>query len=188
VSSTRPERLLGIIAVLLLAGAIVAFIALSAGPGVDPSGTPDGADGGPDGTTERAQVLRVVDGDTIVVRIGGREERVRYIGLDAPEVANATAGTDAECGGDEARAANDRLVAGEDLLLERDVSDRDRFGRLLRHAWLANGTWRLIGHELVEAGAVEARSYPPDTTRDEELDAAERRARHRGAGIWGPCR
>ena len=144
--------------------------------------------GGPDGPTERAQVLRVVDGDTIVVRIGGREERVRYIGLDAPEVANAGAGTGADCGGDEARNANDRLVAGEELVLERDVSDRDRFGRLLRHAWLANDGWRLVGLELVEAGAAEARSYSPDTTRDAELDAGERRARDRGNGIWGACR
>lgn len=173
---------------LLLAAALVAFIALSADPATAPSASPAAADGGPDGSTERAQVVRVVDGDTIVVRIGGRDERVRYIGLDAPEVANAGAGTDAECGGDEARAANDRLVAGEEVVLERDVSDRDRFGRLLRHAWLPNGTWRLIGLELVEEGAVEARSYPPDTTRDAELDAAERRARDQEAGIWGECR
>lgn len=183
-----PERLLGILAVLLLAAALVVFIALSARSASSPSGEAAGADGAPDRATERAQVLRVVDGDTIVVRIGGREERVRYIGLDAPEVANAGAGTAAECGGDEARTANELLVAGEDLVLERDVSDRDRFGRLLRHAWLANGDWRLVGFELVEAGAVEARSYPPDTTRDAELDAAERRARDRGAGIWGACR
>lgn len=190
-STGRPERLLGIIGVLVLAGAVVAFIALSiepTGSGRAPSEAPGGDGGGPDGPTERAEVLRVVDGDTIVVRIGGREERVRYIGLDAPEVANTGDGTAAECGGDAARAANRRLVEGTDLTLERDVSDRDRFGRLLRHAWLQDGAWRLIGLELVEAGGVEARSYPPDTTRDAELDAAERSARDRGAGIWGACR
>lgn len=188
-SSARPERLLGVIAVLLLAGALVTFVALTSGPRgpqVVPSGAPEGG-GGPDGPTERAVVIRVVDGDTIVVRIGGREDRVRYIGLDAPEVANVGAGTAAECGGEEARTVNERLVAGEELVLERDVSDRDRFGRLLRHAWLEDGAWRLIGLELVEAGAVEARSYPPDTTRDAELDAAERRARDRDSGIWGDC-
>lgn len=190
-SPARPERLLGIIAVLALAGAVIAFVALTAGPpapGVAPSGEPIGTRGGPDGPTEGAAVIRVVDGDTIVVRIGGQEERVRYIGLDAPEVANAGAGSAAECGGDEASAANELLVAGEQLVLERDVSDRDRFGRLLRHAWLEEGGWRLIGLELVKAGAVEARSYPPDTRRDAELDAAERSARDRDAGIWGVCR
>ena len=189
-SSARPERLLGIIAVLLLAAALIAFVAVTTGPGGTtpvPSGAADGMEG-PDGPTERAEVLRVVDGDTIVVRVGDREERVRYIGLDAPEVADAGSGTPAECGGDEARTANERLVAGEWLILERDVSDRDRFGRLLRHAWLENGAWRLAGLELVEAGAVEARSYPPDIARDAELDAAERRARDAGLGIWGGCR
>lgn len=190
-SSARPERLLGIIVVLLLACALVAFVALQAGPadpGVPSSGESGPAGEGPDGPTERAEVIRVVDGDTISVRIGGREERVRYIGLDAPEVANAGAGTAAECGGDEARTANERLITGEVLFLERDVSDRDRFGRLLRHAWLADAEWRPVGLELVESGAVEARSYRPDTARDDELDAAERRARDRGAGIWGACR
>ena len=189
-SSARPERLLGIVAVLLLAGALVAVVALTAVPAdpVDaPSGESGAAGGGPDGRTERAEVTRVVDGDTVVVRIGDREERVRYIGLDAPEVANVGAVTAAECGGDEARTANERLVAGQQLVLERDVSDRDRFGRLLRHAWLEDGGWRLIGVELLESGAVEARSYPPDTTRDAELDAAEQRARDRDAGIWGAC-
>lgn len=189
-SSARLERLLGTIAVLLVAGALVALVAVTADPATSrdaPSFVPVNGGGGPDGPTERAEVLRVVDGDTIVVLIDGREERVRYIGLDAPEVASEGAGTEAECGGDEARAANGYLVAGEEVVLERDVSDRDRFGRLLRHVWLEADGWRLIGLELVEAGAVEARSYRPDTTRDPEVDAAEQRARDRGAGIWGAC-
>ena len=187
-SSARPERLLGILAVLLLTGVLVVVVAvLAADPAVAPSGESGDAGGGPEGATARATVTRVVDGDTIVVRLDGREERVRYIGLDAPEVANVGAGTVAECGGDEARTANERLVAGEQIVLERDVSDRDRFGRLLRHVWLEDGGWRLVGRELVEAGAAEARSYPPDTTRDGELDAAERSARGRAAGMWGSC-
>lgn len=189
-SSARPERLLGVIAVLLLAAALVAFLALTADPAppeAAPSGVAGSGGGGPDGPIERAEVLRVVDGDTIVVRIVGRDERVRYIGLDAPEVANAGAGTPTECGGDAARTANERLAAGEQIVLERDVSDRDRFGRLLRHVWLEDDGWQLIGLELVEAGVVEARSYPPDTRRDREFGAAEDRARDRGAGIWGAC-
>lgn len=181
--SARPERLLGILLIILLAGALVAFVAMQS-PGPDERRV---GDGGPDGPTAWAEVIRVVDGDTIVVRIDGRDERVRYIGVDAPEVANAAAGTVPECGGDDAQAANEALVAGASLVLERDVSDRDRFGRLLRHAWLAGEPWRLVGLELVEAGAVEARAYPPDTARDRELDAAERAAREREAGIWGAC-
>ena len=167
-----------------------AAVALSSGPQEPAAGSfsEPASVRGPEGPVERGTVVRVVDGDTIVVRIGGREERVRYIGLDAPEIANAEAGPAAECGADAAWAADERLVAGEDVVLERDVSDRDRFRRLLRHAWLDGGGWRLIGLELVEAGAAEARSYAPDTTRDEDLAAAERRARDRDAGIWDDCR
>lgn len=179
----RAERLLGIIAVLLLAAALVAFLALAA----DREGTGATASAGPQGPTERAEVIGVVDGDTIVARVGGREERVRYIGMDAPESANSANGTAAECGGEDSRTANQSLVAGEEVVLERDVSERDRFGRLLRHVWLEQATWRLIGLELVEAGMAHARSYPPDTGRDADMLEAAARARDRGTGIWGDC-
>ena len=139
--------------------------------------------GSPRGRQE-AVVIRVVDGDTIIVRVDGREERVRYIGVDAPELSNADTGQPAECGGAEARDANVAMLDGARVELERDVSDRDRFGRLLRHVWVS-GT--LVGRELARQGAVEARSYPPDTSRDAELDDAERAGRRSGAGIWGSC-
>ena len=147
---------------------------------LEPSAAPgEGSNGG-----DEAVVVRVVDGDTIIVRIDGREERVRYIGVDAPELANADTGQAAECGGPPARDANAALLDGAAVQLERDVSDRDRFGRLLRHVWIGDS---LASRQLVLEGAVEARSYPPDTDRDAELDAAEREARERGAGIWGSC-
>ena len=147
---------------------------------LEPSAPPDEGSNGGDETV----VVRVVDGDTIIVRIDGREERVRYIGIDAPELANAETGQAAECSGPQARDANAALLEGTAVELERDVSDRDRFGRLLRHVWVNDS---LASRQLVLAGAVEARSYPPDTRRDGELDAAEREARERGAGIWGSC-
>ena len=184
----RPERLLGILVVLAIAAVLVGVVALTAGPDVAPR-TSASADAGSAARAydETGIVVRVVDGDTIVVEIGTRRERVRYIGLDAPELANAEDGTPAECGGDAARDANEVLVDGAEVGLERDVSDRDRFGRLLRHVWLLDGDDRLVGARLVADGAVEARSYPPDTGRDAELDAAERSARDAGAGIWGAC-
>jgi micrococcal nuclease len=187
VTAAGPERLVGVILVLLLAAGVVLAVALASDPepsSVGPSGQPGG---GPTGSTQQAEVIRVVDGDTIVVRLDGRQERVRYIGIDAPELANVERGTGADCGAEAARDANERLVAGATLILERDSSDRDRFDRLLRHAWIRQGSWRHIGIELVEAGAVEARSYAPDVARDAELGAAEQRARAAGAGIWGAC-
>lgn len=186
-TSQRPERLLGAILVLLVAAGVTLAVALASGRGPTTPEASAAPPGGPSGPTQRAEVLRVIDGDTIVVRIGGRDERVRYIGLDAPELANAERGTPADCGADDATEANARLTAGGTVVLERDVSDRDRFGRLLRHAWIQADEWRHVGIELVESGAVEARSYAPDTGRDMELDAAERRAREALAGIWGAC-
>lgn len=183
-SRARPERLIGILVVLVLLAAAVLVVALLSGP--PPSAVPGPSGGMPAGVP--AVVEHVTDGDTITVLVDGVRERVRYIGLDAPEIANDEDGTAAECGGDEARSANADLAAGAEVVLEQDVSDRDRFGRLLRHVWLQTaGTWQVIGERLVEIGAVEARSYPPDTARDAILDAAERRARDAGLGIWGSC-
>lgn len=136
---------------------------------------------------EQGEVVRVVDGDTIIVRVGGREERVRYIGVNAPELANLERGVDAECGALEAAVANRELVEGRSVALERDVTDRDRFGRLLRHVWVDRDGWRLVTEALVDSGAIRARSYPPDTSRDPQLDTAERAARSSGRGMWGSC-
>lgn len=182
----RPERLIAV--VLVMAGTVIVVVAvwlLQRSP--EPPPAPE-ASGGPPAGAEAGSVVHVSDGDTVIVEVGGVQERVRLIGLDAPEIAHPEEGTPAECGGDAARAATSALVAGLDVRLEREVSDRDRFGRLLRHVWVQSSAgWLLVGEELVEDGAVEARSYPPDTARDEQLDAAERRARQAGVGIWATC-
>ena len=182
----RPERLLAIIIVLGLTAVLAVAILMLQGPlgsvasSFETSALPADA--------ERATVMRVTDGDTIVVEINGAIERVRYLGLDAPEIARPDDNAAAECGGDEALASNEELVAGRSVALERDVNDRDRFGRLLRHVWVAHrGDWLLVGERLIETGAVEARTYRPDTRRDDEFDAAERHARESGLGIWGDC-
>lgn len=105
---------------------------------------------------EQGAVVRVVDGDTIIVRIGGREERVRYIGVNAPELAIVERGLDAECGALEAALANRDVVERQSVALERDVTDRDRFGRLLRHVRVDRDGWRLVTEALVESGAIRA--------------------------------
>jgi micrococcal nuclease len=187
-TAARPERLIGILLVLGMAAAVVVVVVATASkPGAP--GQRAGADGdGPAEDAVHADVVHVSDGDTIVVRIDGRTERVRYVGIDAPEVAHPEDGTDAECWGDQAADANAALVEGRGVALEADVSDRDRFGRLLRHVWVAAGDgWQLVGEALVSSGAVEARSYPPDTSRDMEFDEAERTARSTSVGLWGNC-
>jgi micrococcal nuclease len=126
-------------------------------------------------------VVRVVDGDTIRVRIDGVEERVRYIGIDTPELSHPTRGV--EPFGPEASAYNEQLVRRRQVCLERDVSDRDRYGRLLRYAWLEDG--RMVNEVLVEAGMARVATFPPDVKYiDERLLPAQRSAAAAGRGIW----
>jgi micrococcal nuclease len=140
----------------------------------------------PAGQAEDAVVLNVIDGDTIDVEIDGVRHTVRYIGIDAPEKPGPF--TDPEPLGAEATQANELLVGGATVLLERDRSDTDRFDRLLRYVWLqtsldGNG-WLLVNRELVRQGLAESRSYEPDTYWQDVLDQAETDARSDGLGIW----
>ncbi|HEX6031074.1 MAG TPA: thermonuclease family protein [Tepidiformaceae bacterium] len=129
---------------------------------------------------EWAEVTRVVDGDTIHVELNGVDERVRYIGIDAPEE-HADGGP--EPFADEATAANASLVGDKRVCLERDTSERDRYGRLLRYAWLEDG--RMVNEALVAAGLAEAVEYRPDTKYESSiLEPAEARARSERRGIW----
>lgn len=173
-----PARLAGMVIVLILVPVVVVAVAMLT----------DAPDAAPDDASELVTVERVVDGDTVLVEIDGRVERVRYVGIDAPELVPADGGRAADCFGLEARERHAELVAGRQLRITRDHSDRDRFDRLLRHAWVdVDGEWGHVGELLVAGGAARARSYPPDTALDGRLADAERRARGGGAGLWGAC-
>ena len=100
---------------------------------------------------ESAWLVRVIDGDTIVVRINGKVERVRYVGVDTPERGEACYG--------EATSHNYDLTACKLLTLVKDVRERDRYGRLLRYVY-AGGTF--VNRALVEAGFADAVCYQPD--------------------------
>lgn len=140
---------------------------------------------GPSGPTESARVVRVIDGDTIAVEIGGTEYKLRYIGMDTPETVDPD--SPVEWMGPQATEANRRLVNGREVVLEKDTSETDRYGRLLRHVWLTDGaTWTLVGLELVRLGVAEAVSYPPDVKYDDLFRAAESEARTAVVGLWGP--
>ncbi len=146
------------------------------------------APGSPDGAARPAgvaTVVRPVDGDTIVVDIGGREEPVRLIGIDTPE--SVAEDRPVECFGPEAKDRMAELLpTGTALRLERDVEARDRYDRLLAYVHReADGTF--VNRLLVEEGYAEAVSFPPNTTRQAELDAAEAAARGDGRGLWRAC-
>ena len=128
-------------------------------------------------------MVRVVDGDTIIVKSGGHEYRVRYIGMDAPEAKSSKEA--AQPLSAQATAANSTLVKGKTVVLEKDVSETDRFGRLLRHVWLNDGgTWTLVNAELVRRGVAKAKSYPPDVAHDDWYAPAQQEAEAAALGLW----
>jgi micrococcal nuclease len=137
----------------------------------------------PVGPTTLAQVIRVVDGDTIKVSIDGTEYTVRYIGMDTPETVKP--GTPVQWMGPEASAANKALVEGQQVVLEKDVSEVDRYGRLLRDVWLERPDgWLLVNVELVRLGFASVSTFPPDVAYESVLLDAQREAREADRGLW----
>jgi micrococcal nuclease len=129
---------------------------------------------------ERAIVQAVMDGDTIEVLLDGRTERVRYIGIDTPETVHPS--KPVQCFGTEASAKNKSLVLGKEVTLVPDMTNRDKYDRLLRYVYL-DGV--LVNEQLVREGYAYAYTYPPDTYFDTLFKAAEREAREAERGLWG---
>lgn len=135
-----------------------------------------GAPDGPATRAERATVIEVVDGDTLEVRlVGGRVERLRLVGINTPE--------DGECLADEAARRLVVLVGDGRVRLVRDQSNRDIYGRLLRHVLVGGVS---VGETLVAEGLAFSRAYPPDTGQQAALDAAQARAQAAEIGLWAP--
>jgi len=124
-------------------------------------------------------VVRIVDGDTIHVRVDGRIEKVRYIGVNAPEVHHPTKGE--EPGGREAAAVNRRLVEGKQVRLELDVQHRDRYGRLLAYVWVGD---LMVNAELVRQGYAQVMTVPPNVRYQELFLKFQRDARAAGRGLF----
>jgi micrococcal nuclease len=130
------------------------------------------------------RVVRVVDGDTIRVALASGEERVRYIGVDAPE--SVKPGAPVECFAKRASAFNERLVAGERVKLVRDVEERDRYGRLLAYVYRARDGL-FVNAELVRRGYATVATFPPNVAHERELRRLAKRARLSGRGLWSEC-
>jgi len=124
-------------------------------------------------------VVRIVDGDTIRVELGGRTERVRYIGVNTPEIHHPTRGE--EPGGRAAAEQNRSLVAGKRVRLELDVQERDRYGRLLAYVWVGD---LMINAELVRRGYAQVMTVPPNVRYQALFVKLQRDAREAGRGLW----
>lgn len=120
-----------------------------------------------------ARVTYITDGDTIEVELGGETWAVRYIGIDCPDAG--------EPGCHEATEANTKLVEGQTVQLERDVSETDQYGRLLRYVYVGE---LLVNAELIQLGYAKAVTLPPDVTYAQEFLEYEQEARRNGLGLW----
>jgi micrococcal nuclease len=129
-----------------------------------------------------AFVTRVVDGDTIEVRIDGELEDVRYIGVDTPETVKPD--TPVQCFGPRASAFNHRLVERRQVRLVFGVERRDVYGRLLAYVHLGR---RFVNASLVRRGLARTLTIPPNDRFAPLLRGLELRAARAGRGLWGAC-
>jgi endonuclease YncB( thermonuclease family) len=129
---------------------------------------------------QEAFVIYVVDGDTIDVVIDNVEYRVRYLLIDTPETKHPDKGV--EPFGPEASQANQELVLGKNVLLEKDVSETDQYGRLLRYVYVDG---LLVNEELLRRGLARVTTFPPDVKYVDRFLAVEQEAHEAGRGLWG---
>lgn len=121
-------------------------------------------------------VKRVIDGDTIDL-VDGR--RVRYIGINAPEVTGQNGKT---CFNREATEKNKLLVEGKTIRIQKDISDTDKYDRLLRYVWEGD---TFVNELLIKEGFAHASTFPPDVLYKDVFFAAEKQARAEMMGLWG---
>lgn len=132
------------------------------------------------GASVSAIVTRVVDGDTIIVNKNGSDYRLRLIGIDTPETVHPS--REVECFGPEASAYVAEILDGRQVYLEKDISETDRFDRLLRYVWLED---IMVNQILVQQGFAQAVSYPPDVRYYQHFLADQELAKEAGLGLWG---
>ena len=153
------------------ATAVLAACSHAGAPSPQPAGT--------------AAVERVVDGDTIIVRVSGRRERVRFIGMDTPE--SVKPNTPVQCF---ALAASNRtkslLPAGTAVRMVGDVEQRDTYKRLLAYVYRAKDNL-FVNLSLVHDGYAVPYTFPPNVAHTSEFVAAAADARDAGRGLWSAC-
>lgn len=115
-------------------------------------------------------VTRIIDGDTIEIEGG---YRVRYIGIDTPEKGEPYYL--------EATGANGSLIGSKKVRLEKDVVDKDKYGRLLRYSWVGD---KMVNAELVRLGYAYSYFYPPDLKYQPHFLQLEKEAREQRLRLW----
>lgn len=136
------------------------------------------------GGTVGARVVRVVDGDTVKVRVDGDLETVRYIGMDTPETVKPD--TPVQCFGERASHRNAKLVAGRPVVLRFDAELRDRYGRLLAYVF-RRPDGLFVNAALVRGGYARTLEIAPNDAHAAAFARLARRAQAAGRGLWRAC-
>jgi len=174
--AAQPRR--NALFVTVMAGvAALPAVACTLAWGAGAASTPPSAGG-----RATAVVTSDVDGDTIHVRVADRDEKVRFIGVDTPEV--AWYGHHGECFGPEAALYTRHRLVGRSVRLVFDVRLRDPYGRLLAYVYVGR---ELFNRTLVRLGYAANDPVPPDTRMERVFAADEAAARSRGSGLWTAC-
>jgi len=129
-----------------------------------------------DNQVETFKVARSIDGDTIKLENG---QVVRYIGIDTPETVDPR--KPVQCFGKEASRENRKLVEGKKVILKEDVSETDKYGRLLRYVYVGN---IFVNDYLVSNGYASVFSLPPDIKYQAQFKQAEKEAKENKRGLW----
>lgn len=173
----------------LLVGLIVLFLALAAKDGLPAKPATKDSLGNATQTPANLRadllpVVRIVDGDTIVVLVNGVSEKIRLIGVDTPETVDPR--KPVQCFGEEASTFMTTLLSNKQVRLENDPSqgDRDKYGRLLRYVFLADNT--LVNKKLIEDGYGHEYTYRLPYQYQLDFKNAEKTARESQKGLWKP--
>jgi micrococcal nuclease len=164
---------------------IFSFIALFPAPtAASPNSHERGAD----------TIIQIVDGDTLTIQHNGRAEKIRLIGIDAPESninnktkkdaarGNGDIDTITKMGKEATRFVKKIVKPGDPVTIEFDKQTRDKYGRLLGYVYLANG--KMLNEEIVKAGYANLLTYPPNVKYQDRFLKAYREARENSRGLW----
>jgi len=126
------------------------------------------------------KVIRIVDGDTIVVNIDSKDEKVRLIGVDTPETVKPD--TPVQKYGKEASAFTKKMLIGKKVKLEFDVQHRDKYARFLAYVYLDDG--RMFNKILIEEGYAQVMTVPPNIKYQQDFIRLQRKAKENKKGLW----
>lgn len=179
---------------------LLALSLVLSGCGVSTGGTPGAASAPATPVTqaeteglEPAEVVRVVDGDTIRVLVDGDEYPLRMIGIDTPESVHADESKNTEAGVEASEYTKAQLTAGQTVYLETDVSNTDKYGRLLRYVWLelpedpsdeTEIREKMYNARLLLEGYANAYRYGDDTKHYDLFLQLEYEAYEAETGLW----